>query len=201
MNDKESGNRKTDYVTKTAIVCLCAAAAIFLTPILGASSGKSAYSFYCKFCHGGSEIGVMASLFRKKPKKLNLSKYDAEKLKQELGKKLKTWGKVKHFSANIANDSQFSAITEYITAKKGFSGKLLYMNSCQACHGESGDGGGIISGFQKNPLNFNEYAAEELKDKIQKSRTIDIKMGRNIPHIRSIPSSDTLNQILEYAKE
>lgn len=175
------------------------AAGLFLVlPLMG--SGKAVFDASCKFCHGaqGYGDGLFEFVFVKKPKELIPGKHNVKDFKRILSQKNKVRSTVRHFTSKVSSDSQLQAIADYILKGSNITGKILYKNSCQACHGQTANGEGIIVGFKKDPANLKAMSAEDLVAKTKSSRSKQLYLNRSINHIRRVPTQDQLEALVEY---
>ena len=186
--------------------------------------GRRLYVSYCQLCHDakGKGKGALA-----KEMKLNItdltttvrSRSDTilKKIITGEGKQTIT-GRDRHNILSEAmpnwkgvfSDHQVDAIIAYLrflgTSKHGLmgdpiKGRALYEQYCQVCHGEDGDGKGIMTKLMKiepadhtNPNEMDQYSNEELL------KNILIGRGRFMPAWKGILSRTEVEQLVSYIR-
>lgn len=177
-----------------------------------AFEGRKLYTSYCQLCHGakGSGDGALAKAMKITPANLTTtvrSRSDTILRKIIKGGQQTITGRDRHNLLSDAmpewgevfNDGEINALIAYLRflsrAKHPLmgdpeEGHQLYQRYCQVCHGEEGDGDGIMTRLigmmptdHTNPNETNRFTNEELAQSILNGK------GRFMPAWR-----DTLNQ-------
>jgi len=196
---------------------------VFANPPLS-YEGRRLYVSYCQLCHDakGKGHGALA-----REMKLNItdltttirSRSDTilKKIITGEGKQTIT-GRDRHNILSeampswegIFSDHQIDALIAYLrflgTSKYGLmgdpiKGRALYEQYCQVCHGEDGDGKGVMTKLIKiepadhtNPNEMDQYTNEELLNNILSGR------GRFMPAWKGILSRAEVEQLVSYIR-
>ena len=196
---------------------------VFANPPLS-YEGRRLYVSYCQLCHDakGKGHGALA-----REMKLNItdltttvrSRSDTilKKIITGEGKQTIT-GRDRHNILSeampswegIFSDHQIDALIAYLrflgTSKYGLmgdpiKGRALYEQYCQVCHGEDGDGKGVMTKLIKiepadhtNPNEMDQYTNKELLNNILSGR------GRFMPAWKGILSQTEVEQLVSYIR-
>ena len=189
-----------------------------------AYEGRRLYVSYCQLCHGtdGKGDGPLAKVMQISPADLTTtvrSRSDTILFKIITGEGRQTiTGRDRHNLLSEAmpewkdvfNESQVRALIAYLRflgrSRHGLMGDpeigmQLYQKYCQVCHGEEGDGDGIMTrlmGFMPmdhtNPNQTNSLDNAELVDSIMDGK------GRFMPAWRGILSQDDVEALVSYIR-
>ena len=189
-----------------------------------AYEGRRLYVSYCLLCHGpdGKGDGPLAIKMQISPANLNTtvrSRSDTILTKIITGKGRQTiTGRDRHNLLSEAmpdwkdvfSESQVQALIAYLRflgrTKHDLMGDpevgmLLYQKYCQVCHGEEGDGDGIMTTLMgispmdhTNPNATNSFDNEELVESILDGQ------GRYMPAWRGILSQSDVEALVSYIR-
>ena len=215
---------------KNAIRCVMLLGLIVTTaPNVFAASpqayeGRRLYVSYCQLCHGvdGKGDGPLARAMEISPADLRTtvrSRSDTILTKIITGEGRQTiTGRNRHNLLSEAmpewkdvfDKSQVSALIAYLRflsrsnhelAGDPELGMRLYQKYCQVCHGEEGDGDGIMTGLMgispmdhTNPNETNQLSNEILADSI-----LDGK-GRYMPAWRGVLTQEDVDALVSYIR-
>ncbi|VAX17582.1 hypothetical protein MNBD_NITROSPINAE02-1298 [hydrothermal vent metagenome] len=192
--------RKTNILTvrwlSSGIMIL--ALLIFLAPLAGAAKdpdpniGRQLYQSYCLVCHGpnGDTKGPLAIKLKLKPANLASDKYQKKNISEMTAiiggyervadEKMPIWRRalpesnIEHIAAYIAEikstDLRFIGNTR--------RGRLIFRNSCVACHGSRGKGTGILAKLIGAPM--KDFRSDEsIKRRSDKALISIIRKGKD----------------------
>ena len=201
---------------------------VIVPDVLAASpqayEGRRLYVSYCQLCHGadGAGDGPLARSMEISPADLRTtvrSRSDTILTKIITGEGRQTiTGRNRHNLLSEAmpewkdvfDKSQVSALIAYLRFLSRSNHELmgdpelgmrLYQKYCQVCHGEEGDGDGIMTGLMgispmdhTNPNETNQLSNESLADSI-----LDGK-GRYMPAWRGVLTQEDVNALVSYIR-
>jgi len=147
-----------------AVICLAQSADAGRDP--DPNIGRQLYQSYCLVCHGphGDTKGPLAVKLNLKPENLASDKYQKKSISEMAliiggyermaGKKMPIWRRaipesnIEHIAAYIAQIK--STDLRFIGDPR--RGRLIFRNSCVACHGSRGKGTGILAKLIGAPM-------------------------------------------------
>lgn len=189
-----------------------------------AFEGRGLYVSYCQLCHGvsGKGDGPLAKAMNIKPANLTTtirSRSDTILLKIITGKGRQTiTGRDRHNLLSdampewkdIFNQTQLQSLIAYLrflgNSKHDLMGDpkvglKIYQNYCQVCHGEEGDGDGVMTKLMgitpMDHTNKNETGLLRNEDLI---RSILDGKGRYMPAWRGILSQNEAEALVSYIR-
>lgn len=215
--------KKGFYVILLLSVVLVRAAAVSAEPP-PAYEGRRLYVSYCQLCHGtgGKGDGPLAKTMQISPADLTTtvrSRSDTILTKIITGEGRQTiTGRDRH---NLLSDAmpewkdvfsaeQVKALIAYLRflgrSKHDLMGDpevgmQLYQTYCQVCHGEEGDGEGIMTNLMGiSPMDHtNPNATNKLSNKILFESIMD-GQGKYMPAWRGILSQDDVEALVSYIR-
>ena len=208
-------------------VALISLAAISLCNVASASSayeGRGLYVSYCLLCHGtdGKGDGPLAKAMKITPADLSTtvrSRSDTILRKIITGEGRQTiTGRDRHNLLSDAmpqwqdtfNEAQLDSLIAYLRflSRKQHdlmgdprTGQRLYQSYCRGCHGEEGEGDGIMTSLLRinpmdhtNPNETNRLSNEQLVDAILEGR------GRYMPGWKGILDQKDVEALVSYIR-
>ncbi len=167
MNTIKSVNHKATIPFVVAfIVVIFTSQSAFAQKEADASIGRQLYQSYCLICHGtnGDGVGPLAEKLKLKPANLASDKYQKKSISELttiIGGYERMSGETMPIWRRALPESNIAHIAAYIGELKSTDlrfigdtrrGRLIYRNSCLACHGSKGQGTGILAKLIGAPM-------------------------------------------------
>ena len=189
-----------------------------------AYEGRRLYVSHCLLCHGqtGQGDGPLAKAMQISPANLTTtvrSRSDTILKKIITGEGRQTiTGRDRHNILsdampewkNVFNDQQVTALIAYLRFLGNSKHELmgdpmlgmrLYKNYCQICHGEEGDGNGIMTQMMGiTPMDHTNSNETNLLDNEQLSQSIMAGKGRFMPAWKGILSETDVEALVSYIR-
>ncbi len=172
-----------------AVICLAQSA--YAGKEADPNIGRQLYQSYCLVCHGlhGDSKGPLAVKLNLEPSNLASDKYQKKSVREMTmiiggyeriaGEKMPIWRRalpesnIEHIAAYIAEIK--SADLRFIGDTR--RGRLIFRNSCVACHGSRGKGTGILAKLIGAPMT-DLSAPESVKQFSDKALIMIIRKGK-----------------------
>lgn len=221
MQHKTDGLRKPTTLIGATLLLIVSFTALASPP--PAFEGRKLYTSYCQLCHGekGKGDGGLAKAMKITPADLSTtvrSRSDTILTKIIKGGKQTITGRDRHNVLSSAmpewgqvfSGEEIRALISYLRflsrAKHPLMGDpevgyQLYQRYCQVCHGEEGDGDGIMTQLigmmptdHTNPNETNRFSNEELMQSILNGK------GRFMPAWKGVLSRTDVEALVSYIR-